>query len=255
MHQSPGSLSATNSVYQSRDATQLVLASASPRRHELLALLGVSYTIITTDAEDSDDPVPESVIAALPSCPLNLIDHPTLRAWRKVQVVSMSSGARVVLGADTVVVLDGTVLNKPRDEAHARAMLAQLSGRTHTVYTGLCVSQPNGSGKTLTPEHVSFDLVASEVAIAALTAEMIAAYVATGEPMDKAGAYGIQGLGGKLVQRVRGSYTAVVGLPLPATWHLLTTAGVTGLKDPLVAYQNWLYSQGKEPLPCPPTLP
>jgi septum formation protein len=260
MQQSPGSLSAINSVDQARDATQLVLASASPRRHELLALLGVPFTIITTDAEENDDPAPESIIAALPSFPLDLADHPTLRAWRKVQGVSMLSDSPVVLGADTIVVLDGDVLNKPRDAAHARAMLAQLSGHTHTVYTGLCVSKPhvlqsNGSRQALTPERVWFDLVASKVTIAALTADMIAAYVATGEPMDKAGAYGIQGLGGKLVQQVIGSYTAVVGLPLPATWHLLIQAGVTGLKDPLIAYQNWLYSQGKEPLPCPPTLP
>ncbi len=229
----------------------LILASASPRRRELLTQLGAIFTIVTTEAEEQDDPVHASVIAALPSCPLALNDHPTLRAWRKAQAAGEEVAEAIILAADTVVVLDGKVLNKPRDAAHACAMLGELAGREHTVYTGLCVMR-RASGEL---RDYSFDLVASQVTIAPLDAEVIARYVATQEPLDKAGAYGIQGLGGRLVQQVVGSYTAVVGLPLSATWHLLTAAGVSGLQDPLVAYQNWLHIQGKEPLPCPPTLP
>lgn len=227
---------------------RLILASASPRRRELLGSLDADFTIRATDAEERDDPVAAEVIAALPTCALPLADHPTLRAWRKAREIWQHAMDDVVLGADTVVVLDGTVLNKPRDAEHACEMLMQLAGRTHTVYTGLCVC----SSQRQLP---LFDLVASHVTIAPLQREAISAYVATGEPLDKAGAYGIQGLGGKLVQQVVGSYTAVVGLPLPAARRLLATAGITSLRDSTDAYYMWLRNQGKEPLPCPPTLP
>jgi septum formation protein len=151
-------------------------------------------------------------------------------------------------------------------------MLASLSGRTHTVYTGMCVIQ-NDEGRRmkdedpdaarsdhpssliLHPYRVWFDLVSSEVEIAPLSAGEIADYVATGEPLDKAGAYGIQGLGGQLVRSVRGSYTAVVGLPLVQAHRMLSAAGVVGLHNPERTYRRWLEQQGKEPLPWPPTLP
>jgi septum formation protein len=102
---------------------------------------------------------------------------------------------------------------------------------------------------------IQLDLVASDVLIAELTDAEIEAYVATGEPMDKAGAYGIQGLGGRLVRSVAGSYTCVVGLPLVTIHKLLSAAGFTQLSDPTKAYMRWLEAQGKEPLPCPPTFP
>lgn len=101
----------------------------------------------------------------------------------------------------------------------------------------------------------SYDLVASIVSFARLNDNDIDSYVATGEPLDKAGAYGIQGGGSRLISQVEGSFTSVVGLPLPATWTLLTNVGISGLQDPDYAYTTWLASQGKEPLPCPPTLP
>jgi septum formation protein len=103
--------------------------------------------------------------------------------------------------------------------------------------------------------NTQLDLISSDVAIADLTDEEIDTYIATGEPMDKAGAYGIQGLGGRLVRSVVGSYTCVVGLPLVAVHRLLTAAGYSQLNDPTEAYRRWLDSQGKEPLPCPPTFP
>jgi septum formation protein len=233
------------------DTTQprLVLASASPRRRELLALLDVPFSVVpTADAEERDDPIPETIIARLPACPLALRDHPTIRAWRKANAACEHAPEDIVLAADTVVVLDNQPLNKPTNAAHARAMLAALAGRTHTVYTGMCVVAPQR-------EHSLLDLVASNVTMLPLTAHQIAAYVATGEPLDKAGSYAIQGEGGMLVQQLVGSYTGVMGLPLPATWRLLTDAGLSTLRDPTDAYHTWLQEHQKEMLPCPPTLP
>ncbi len=228
----------------------LALASASPRRRELLGYLGASFRIVVTDAEEHDSAPPPSIIALLPPLALPLFDHPTLRAWRKASAACTAAPGSVIIGADTIVVLDGRVLNKPVDPEDARRMLCNLSGRTHTVYTGLAVIDPRR-----TSTRPLFDLVASEVTVAELSCSEIDAYVATGEPLDKAGAYGIQGLGGRLVRLVSGSYTCVVGLPLVETHRLLCSAGVTGLRDPVDSYRRWLIDQGKEPLPCPPTLP
>lgn len=251
---------------------RLVLASASPRRRELLGLLGAHYDTIASDAEERDDPVPHAVLTALPPLDLPRATHPTLLAWRKASHAAALTSEAVILGADTIVVLDGEVLNKPRDSSHACQMLTRLSGRIHTVYTGLCVIRRD-AGRTmknddrddvcnthpssfiLHPYQVWLDLVASEVEIAPLSAQGIADYVSTGEPLDKAGAYGIQGLGGRLVRGVRGSYTAVVGLPLSQTCRLLEAAGVNYLHDPEQTYRRWLEQQGKEPLPWPPTQP
>lgn len=235
---------------------RLVLASASPRRHELLAALGACFSVFATDAEEGDLPPPPSVVTALPVLDLPLADHPTLRAWRKASAAAAHAAEAVILGADTVVVLDGAVLNKPEDAGHARSMLTRLSGRTHTVYTGLCVlggAEDRRASGPVGALRLAVD--AAEVVFRSLSGEEIAAYVATGESLDKAGAYGLQGAGGGFVREVRGSYTAVVGLPLPVTHRLLSAAGVAGLHDPTATYQRWLQSQGKEPLPCPPTLP
>jgi len=223
-----------------------VLASASPRRRELLAALGASFNLIATDAEDRDEPAPAPILARLEPLPIPAGNHPALLAWRKADAAARLAPGRLVLGADTTVALAGAVLNKPRDDAHAAAMLRTLSGKAHTVYTGLCL---------IGPGRLDFDLVATEVEFFALDDATIAAYVATGEPRDKAGAYGVQGGGGLLVRAVRGSYTNVVGLPLGAAHRLLSAAGVAGLHDPAATYERWLHSQGKEPAPCPPTLP
>ncbi|MEO7908073.1 MAG: Maf family protein [Roseiflexaceae bacterium] len=235
-----------------------MLASASPRRRELLGWLGQPFRAIANDGEDRDSPPPPAIIVALPACPVPLATHPTLLAWRKADAACADSPNSVIIGADTIVVLDGDVLGKPRDQAHARAMLRRLSGRTHTVYTGLAVmglAADNLHSPQSPVPNIQLDLVASDVMIAELTDAEIDAYVETGEPMDKAGAYGIQGLGGRLVRSVAGSYTCVVGLPLVAIHRLLLAAGYTQLADPTEAYMRWLDSQGKEPLPCPPTFP
>ena len=243
----------------------LLLASASPRRRELLRFLGQPFRVAANDGEERDHPPPPAIVAALPACPVPLATHPTLLAWRKADAACAESPDSVIIGADTIVVLDGDVLGKPRDTTHARTMLRRLSGRTHTVYTGLAVLGlaigERGLGTAHPPNtqypipNTQLDLVASDVVIADLTDAEIEAYIATGEPMDKAGAYGIQGLGGRLVRSVAGSYTCVVGLPLVAIHRLLSAAGYTQLTDPTEAYMCWLDSQGKEPLSCPPTFP
>jgi septum formation protein len=237
---------------------ELLLASASPRRRELLGLLGQPFHVVATDGEERDTPPPTALIAALPDCPVPLATHPTLLAWRKADAACANSPDSVIIGADTIVVLDGDVLGKPRDRAHARQTLRRLSGRTHTVYTGLAVmglATGNLPDAQQPMPGTQLDLVASDVVLAELTDAEIDAYIATGEPMDKAGAYGIQGLGGRLVRSVAGSYTCVVGLPLVAIHRLLSVAGYTQLTDPTEAYMRWLESQGKEPLSCPPTFP
>jgi nucleoside triphosphate pyrophosphatase len=230
------------------ESAPLILASGSPRRRELLGYLGASFRVIATDAEEQDISPPPAIAALMPPAALPRANHPTLLAWRKAQAACAETPDGVIIGADTIVVLDGDVINKPRDAAHARALLRRLSGRTHTVYTGLIVLNAQ-SGNVLA------ELVASTVVIADLADDQIAAYVATGEPFDKAGAYGIQGLGGRLVREVVGSYTCVVGLPLVELHALLVAVGITGLSNPTEAYRRWLSAQGKEPLPCPPTFP
>jgi septum formation protein len=223
---------------------ELVLASASPRRRELIGTLGVPFRTFATDAEEELH-APAAVLRAIPACPVADHDHPTLRAWRKADAAQ--SVGPIVLGADTIVVLEHDVLNKPELPAVAQQMLRRLAGRDHTVFTGLALLAAG--------QPPRFALVESTVRLMELSDEQIAAYVDTGEPLDKAGGYGVQGLGGQLVQSVVGSFTNVVGLPLTETAALLRAAGLMLTIDPLVAYQRWVRSQGKEPLPCPPTLP
>jgi septum formation protein len=225
----------------------LILASASPRRRELLAYLGVPFTAIANNGEEQDMPMPPDVAALLPPFPLDECQHPTMLAWRKVQAAVEDGYRDLILGADTIVTIDGIILGKPRDDADARRMLRVLAGRTHTVYTGIALLTTGAQSRYL------LDLVAADVTMAALSDADIAAYVATGEPSDKAGAYGIQGLGGRLVQQVRGSYTAVVGLPLGTVHRLLGMAGVGDLVEPDVAFERWLASQKRNVPPCTET--
>ncbi|MBA6413004.1 septum formation inhibitor Maf [Parahaliea sp. F7430] len=186
---------------------QLILASASPRRRELLAQLGLSCQVQAADIDETPD------IAESP-------EHYVSRmAFEKAALVAASAPAgAVVLAADTSVVIDGDVLGKPRDQLHGLAMLARLSGRSHQVMTAICL---------LADERKAEDLVVTEVTFSRLDRNLCEAYLATDEPWDKAGAYGIQGLGGALVESIKGSYSNVVGLPLAQTWRLLAQFGVT----------------------------
>ena len=178
----------------------VVLASASPRRRELLQTAGVEFTVKVSDADEHIDPdtPPHEAVMAL--------------ARQKAQTVAKSCPGDLVIGADTVVVYDGAILGKPADAADAARMLRMLSGKTHVVYTGVCLLY----GKK---EETFFEQ--TQVTFYPLTEQEIEAYVATGEPMDKAGAYGIQGRGCTLVQRICGDYFNVVGLPVAAVCRRL----------------------------------
>jgi septum formation protein len=181
----------------------VVLASASPRRRELLALLGLAFDVRPTDVDETwrNGEAPAA--------------HAE-RLAREKAAAAASSGAAVV-GADTIVVTDGEILGKPRDAAEAREMLRRLAGRDHEVFTGVAVAYggalASGVGRTV-------------VRFRPLDEAVIAEYVATGEPLDKAGAYGIQGFGAVLVERIDGDYFTVMGLGLGLMVELLARVGL-----------------------------
>jgi septum formation protein len=181
---------------------RLILASASPRRRELLAQAGFSFDV--HPAHIPEDPRPEE----------DPIAYVVRLALEKAQAVFNEIGGSqaVVLGADTTVTLDGHILGKPDDAADAARMLRRLSGRTHRVITGVAV---------VTPAHTESAAEVTGVRFLTLSDEEIAAYVATGEPMDKAGAYAIQGRAARWIPRVEGCYFNVVGLPLALVSALL----------------------------------
>lgn len=144
-----------------------------------------------------------------------------LRLAREKAAAQAAPG-ELVLGADTIVVLDGELLGKPSDAAHARAMLARIAGREHTVHTGVALHQPaDGPSSSLQAAEVE----TSRVFMAALDPGLIAWYVGTGEPLDKAGSYAVQGIGGLFVESIDGNYSNVVGLPLPLTRRLFVRLG------------------------------
>lgn len=185
---------------------RVVLASQSPRRRELLALIGIAHEVMPADIDESildgETPVP----------------HCERLARTKAATLAAQHPDAVVIGADTIVVVDGAILGKPRDATEAFDMLRRLSGRTHTVFTAVAVSL---EGETHS------DVVEVAVTFRALSDETITAYVATGEPMDKAGAYGIQGYGATIVERVDGDYFAVMGLPVGRMVELMQELRLT----------------------------
>ncbi|MBR4530551.1 MAG: septum formation protein Maf [Lachnospiraceae bacterium] len=188
--------------------TELILASASPRRKELMETAGLACTVIPAAGEEKcADLSPEETVRVLARAKAEEI-------WELV-----THGARagefqkpIVIGADTVVSLEGRIFGKPRDRADAARMLGQLSGRTHEVYTGVAVLSPD--------EEILF-AERTEVDVETLSAEEIEAYLATGEADDKAGAYGIQGRFGIHVTGIRGDYANVVGLPVSRLYRTL----------------------------------
>ncbi|MFV0276018.1 MAG: Maf family protein [Parahaliea sp.] len=193
--------------------SELVLASASSRRRELLAQIGVSCRVQPAGIDESRW-AGESAV-----------DYVARMAGEKAAAVAAVAGdGCVVLAADTSVVIDDDVLGKPTDHFDGLAMLACLSGRTHEVMTAVCLCR---GGRVLE------EVVTTRVTFATLGRQLCEAYLATAEPWDKAGAYGIQGLGAVLVSAIEGSYSNVVGLPLAETWRMLTALGVaTGLDAP-----------------------
>ncbi len=192
---------------------RLILASTSPRRRELLALLGLPFEVIASRFDEASVP-PEGLT------PPNYVL--TLAEGKAREVAVRTQGNALVIGADTTVTLDGQFLNKPADAADARRMLRQLSGRTHQVYTGLCVI-PVQNGL---PGSQMTDYAVTDVTFDTLSENAIAAYIATGEPLDKAGAYGIQGKALSFIPGIQGDYFNVVGLPVFLLCQMLPQFGI-----------------------------
>ncbi len=188
---------------------RLVLASASPRRAELLALLGRPFEVLVADIDETPVPgeSPAALVERLAREKALAVAEGLVAAHGSATTSGPGAVDVVVVGADTVVVLDGAILGKPVDPADAAATLRRLRGRTHEVLTGVAVVR----GSRL--EVTSF-VEATSVRFAPMTDAEVDDYVASGEPLDKAGAYGIQGLGGRFVESIEGSYHNVVGLPI-----------------------------------------
>jgi septum formation protein len=190
---------------------KLILASASPRRAEILRNAGIRFEICSTDVDESrlDNESPSDYVRRLALAKaVSAVDkNPNL-------------GADVlIIGADTVVVVDEAILGKPESSDDAKRMLRSISGRVHQVHTGLALLQNSGMQQRVVEEI-------TRVHFAHLTDQEIEDYLATGEPFDKAGAYAIQGLGGRYVSRIEGCYFNVMGLPLARWWTLLREFGL-----------------------------
>ena len=187
-------------------APRVILASQSPRRRELLTLIGIGHEVRPADID-------ETYLAG---------EHPRAHCERlareKAAVVARDAPDALVIGSDTIVVVDGDVLGKPRDDADAVAMLTRLSGRSHVVMTAVAVTRRGVERSAVVEVGVEFH---------PLTRREIDEYIATREPMDKAGAYGIQGFGATIVARVDGDYFAVMGLPLQRLVRLMAELGVS----------------------------
>lgn len=184
---------------------RVILASASPRRRELLALVGIAHDVRPAAIDESLRPG---------ETPMG---HAERLARAKAHAVAEREPDAVVIAADTIVVVDGDILGKPRGVEEAAEMLRRLSARTHTVYTATAVARGARTESAVETVTVTFR---------ALTGEEIDQYVATGEPLDKAGAYGIQGYGATIVERVEGDYFSVMGLGLRRLVELLARVGV-----------------------------
>ena len=198
-------------IYENPD---LILASKSPRRKYLLEKTGLRVNIIPSNVDESDfKPTPPKSYVKILSC-------------AKARNISDQNPDNWVLGADTIVVINGTVLGKPKDENQARRMLQMLSGRKHQVFTGFTLSH-QARAEQFT------DVIVTDVFFKHLRADEIDWYIATGEPFDKAGAYAIQGIGTFLIKKINGSYTNVIGLPVCEVMEFLIKKGVTRKNLPL----------------------
>lgn len=191
---------------QQSSTPHLILASASPRRRELLQQAGVIFTIIPSNTAEDIRPGEAPEVYALRV------------AREKATDVATHQPGNWVLGADTIVVIDDTILGKPRDAADGFRMLRLLSDRTHRVMTAFVLFDPNG-------QAYANQIVTSQVTFKPLADAQIQEYLATGEPFDKAGAYAVQGIGAALVEKVEGSYASIVGLPIDEVLRVLRAAG------------------------------
>lgn len=187
------------------EAPRVILASASPRRRELLSLIRIAHEVQPANVD-------ESLLAG--ETPQG---HAERLAREKARTIADREPAAVVIAADTIVVVDGDILGKPTDRDAAAVMLRRLSGRTHLVFTAIAVARA---------DRIRAAVEQVEVTFRPLNEAEIAAYIATGEPMDKAGAYGIQGFGATIVERVNGDYFSVMGLGLRRLVELLAEVGI-----------------------------
>ncbi|MEX0738739.1 MAG: Maf family protein [Pseudohongiella sp.] len=197
-----------NSVSPAGDVGRLVLASASPRRRELLDQIGVSYRVLVHDTD-------ETLLSG--ECPEAYVSRLARQKAASVNALPEIFARCPVLGADTIVVCDNVILGKPQDEADATRMLRMLAGRSHQVLTAVCVMQGNRAEVVTVHTRVWFR---------ELSDADIAAYWRHGEPEGKAGAYAVQGSGALFVEKIEGSYSGVVGLPLFETGRLLAGFGI-----------------------------
>jgi septum formation protein len=193
-------------------ALRVILASQSPRRRELLTLVGITHDVRPADIDEVYGPGEKPR------------EHAERLAREKADVIAAREPGTLVIGSDTIVVVDGDVLGKPVDEADAARMLARLGGRSHTVITAIAVAWRGETHSAVEEVGVTFH---------PLSADEIAAYIATREPMDKAGAYGIQGYGATRVARVDGDYFAVMGLSLQLLIRVLRSLGIRYVFGPL----------------------
>jgi septum formation protein len=192
----------------------IILASASPRRQELLRNAGISFTVQPADINETPlkGEVPRDCAERL--------------AREKALAVSRENPEQWVLGADTIVVVDEAILGKPRDDEDAVRMLRLLAGRTHAVITGVCVVEPVGSSQGSVAGKINTASETTLVTFCGMSDEEIREYVATGEPMDKAGAYAIQGMASRWIPRIEGDYSNVVGLPVALVYRMIGKQGL-----------------------------
>ena len=186
---------------------QLILASTSPRRREILALLGIPFEVIAPDFEEVPQPG---------WSPRQQVEH---FAREKARSIAIARPASLVLGSDTVIELDGQMLGKPADLADARAMLTRLAGRPHEVHTAVALCRQ-------IPRYEAVAIETATVQMKAYDEAAIERYLATQEPMGKAGAYSIQGAGGEFIETICGDFLGIVGLPLRTVATLLADAGM-----------------------------
>ncbi len=190
-----------------RSVLPLVLASASPRRQMLLSSLGIHFSVVPCTQKE---PTPKQA-----EDPKTYVKR---TAEFKAKSVSRTKPQAAILAADTIVVLDGAILGKPKDHTQALTMLGQLNGRSHEVLTACCLILPDQQSHAF--------CVRSVVHFADWSQKILTDYAATNEPMDKAGAYALQGIGGFLVERIDGSHSNIIGLPMSQTSKMLLQAGV-----------------------------
>ena len=190
---------------------RFILASASPRRRELLASIRMEFDVIPSHIpeERGADEAPHDYVGRL--------------SREKAEAIAAQHPDRWIIAADTTVVVDDDVLEKPADAADARRMLAAISGRSHVVFTGVTL-------RNASRDYLATEVTESKVTVLPLSEDDIARYVQTGEPMDKAGAYAVQGIGALFIDAVDGSYTNVVGLPIATLFRMLRGAGLDPLR-------------------------